>query len=34
MTEFNSAPEIAKNEGFLGDDVSVAYFDAAENDMD
>jgi ubiquinone/menaquinone biosynthesis C-methylase UbiE len=35
VSQFKSASEIAKKEGFFwGDDVSVAYFDAAENVMD
>jgi SAM-dependent methyltransferase len=35
VSQFKSASEIAKNEGFFwGDNVSVAYFDAAENVMD
>jgi ubiquinone/menaquinone biosynthesis C-methylase UbiE len=35
MSQLTSASEIAKKEGFFwGDDVSVAYFDVAENFMD
>jgi SAM-dependent methyltransferase len=35
MSQFKSASEIAEKEGFFwGDDVSVAYFDAAEQGMD
>jgi ubiquinone/menaquinone biosynthesis C-methylase UbiE len=35
MAHFRAASEIAKKEGFFwGDDVSVAYFETAENDMD
>jgi hypothetical protein len=34
MTQFPSAIEIARKEGlYWGDDVSAAYFDAAESDM-